>query len=86
MPLEDSRGPRRDQRCSDGIFSDGWRLVRKGGRVKAARVWFQHDKLIPYVGGYVHVQMNDYWCQEAIVYQRRYDGSSYIATVEPEKT
>lgn len=60
------RNPRSDTAAPDGIFSHGYRLVRPGGRVKAADTWFQHDALIPYVGDTVYVMMNDYWYSELI--------------------
>ena len=60
------RNPRSDTAAPDGIFSHGYRLVRPGGRVKAADTWFQHDALIPYVGTTVYVMVNDYWYSELI--------------------
>jgi hypothetical protein len=51
----------RDSRAFDGVFSEGYRLVRKGGRVKAAGVWFQSDLLLPYVGKSVFLANIDYW-------------------------
>ena len=50
----------------NGIFSEGYRLVRPGGRIKAADNWYQHDALIPYIGSTVYVMMNDYHYREII--------------------
>lgn len=65
--------PTPDGRALDGLVSDGERLVRKGGRVKFAGAWWQHDLLVPYVGRYVYLDNIDYWRVE----------SCSASTVEP---
>ena len=52
---------RRTYCAPDGIISEGWRAVRKGGRVKFAGLWWQSDKLIPYVGQDIWCHGQDYW-------------------------
>lgn len=56
-----------DRRCADGLFSSGWRKVKKGGRIKAAGNWYQNDRLKEIEGELVHVMMNCYWLSEIIV-------------------
>ena len=64
--MKDKDRSRRDSRAPDGIFSEGYRLVRPGGRIKAVDNWYQHDALIPHVGSTIFVMMNDYWYSEII--------------------
>lgn len=45
----------RDRRGAGGNIADGYRVVRKGGRVKFDRFTYQHGKLIPLVGDIVYV-------------------------------
>ena len=59
-----TNGYPRDVLAPDGIPEYGWRLVRKGGKVKIAKDYFQHDKLIPFIGKYIAFCVNDYWLQE----------------------
>lgn len=58
----------RDSRAADGIFSDGNRLVREGGRVKVAGMWFSSPNLLPFVGKTVFVANFDYWLTEGDAY------------------
>ena len=76
------RNPRSDTAASDGIFSHGYRLVRPGGRVKAADTWYQHDALIPYVGDTVYVMVNDYWYSELICITDDY-AKTHICNAKP---
>ena len=62
----------KDRRAWDGGFYAGWRLVRCGGRVKCVGYYWQHEKLIPFIGRKVWFVMNDYWMQDAIVYESMY--------------
>lgn len=58
-----------DVMCPDGVMDYGWRLVRKGGRVKAYGDYWQDDKLIPFVGQHVVVDSTHYWCTAIRVYR-----------------
>jgi len=64
------------------MFSDGLRLVRKGGRVKAAGQWFKSEKLLPYVGKQVAICNLEYWLSEADAHDAKY--GTFIATIKPE--
>lgn len=54
----------KDTRAPDGGIADGERYVRKGGRVKFSTVWWQSDKLLPFVGLPVDCGGMDYWRTE----------------------
>lgn len=54
----------KDIRAPDGVIANGERYVRKGGRVKFAGLWWQHDALIPFVGLPVDCGGMDYWQTE----------------------
>ena len=68
LPQPSERSRDRDRLAPDGLTAYGWRLVHKGGWVKMNKVWFQNDRLLPFVGRKIHVAMNDYWCREALAY------------------
>ena len=51
----------RDIRAPDGLFYAGWRMVRKGGRVKAGGAWYKSDRLLPFVGREIWVAIGEYW-------------------------
>lgn len=59
--------PYADRKCADGVFCDGWRKVKKGGKVKAAGVYYEHDSLKGIEGELVHVQMHGYWMEEVLI-------------------
>jgi hypothetical protein len=57
----------RDIYCADGIISHGERLVRKGGRISFGGYDVQDDKLLPWVGEWVFVTVDDYWFQAVCI-------------------
>jgi len=64
-----ANGLRNDVMCSDGVMDYGWRLVRKGGIIKAYGSNWQDNKLLPFVGQYVAVNSTHYWCTAINVYR-----------------
>ena len=54
----------------DGVPEYGFRLVRKGGRVKFAGEWWQHEDLRIFVGEFVVVRATEYWLQNTEVWTR----------------
>lgn len=72
-----------DRKAPDGVFSDGWRKVRRGGRIKCAGQWFESRALIPFVGDLVHVQVDDYWMQSVVVSVGRIGCAKYLCHAEP---
>ena len=75
-----------DKRCADGVFSHGERLVRKGGRIKAAGNWYQSNRIKGWVGRYVHVQMNDYWLSEILAFDYKTRKTVPVKIESKEKT
>lgn len=76
MTTKDQRRARRrnrrnefycDRFASDGVISNGWRIVRKGGRIKVAGQWWKSEHLEPIVGELVYFQVYDYWMEKLIV-------------------
>lgn len=59
----------KDRYCADGIISDGWRYVKKGGRVKIGGKYYHDPRLEEIVEEYVHVQINCYWMSEVIIFR-----------------
>jgi len=57
----------RDKRALDGALAEAERLIRPGGRIKYAGIWWQHDCLKEFVGHTVMV-CSDYWRQELSVF------------------
>ncbi len=51
----------KDTRAPDGVVAYGDRLVRIGGKIKYAGIWFQDDRLLPFVGDWVGVKSDGYW-------------------------
>jgi hypothetical protein len=57
----------RDRRAADGELAEAERIIRKGGRIKYAGIWWQHDRLKEFVGETVMV-CSDYWRTELDVF------------------
>jgi hypothetical protein len=53
-----------DAKAPDGIAADGWRQIRKGGRIKWRNSYWYHAELEPFTGCFVKVGNGDYWNQE----------------------
>lgn len=53
-----------DSHAPDGITAEGFRVVRSGGRVKFASVWWFGEKLKAHEGETVFCQGQDYFQQE----------------------
>ena len=51
----------KDHLAPDGRVDYGYRLVREGGRVKFDAMWFQDNRLLKYVGGWVALVSASYW-------------------------
>jgi hypothetical protein len=77
--------PYRDRRAPDGLFANGWRYVRKGGRVKVAGAWYAHEKLKEIVGEYVMVFMGDYWMGEVQIHRGACGCHGWYCNAEAEK-
>jgi hypothetical protein len=58
-----------DTHAQDGMMAGGWRVVRRGGWVKAFGYYWQHDDLLPYVGRRVWMSNSTYWRQECSAYR-----------------
>lgn len=69
-----------DGHAQDGITSEGFRVVRAGGRVKFASVWWFGEALKEHVGETVFCQGQDYWQQEMDV-SEAYRPSNHICRV-----
>lgn len=52
----------KDKRAADGELAEAERIIRKGGRIKYAGVWWQDDRLKEFEGCTVIV-CSDYWRQ-----------------------
>jgi len=65
----------RDVMCQDGVMDYGWRLVRSPGRVKAYSSWWESEKLIPFIGQYVVVNSEDFWCTAVNIYRNYPSGT-----------
>lgn len=55
-----------DGKADDGVFCDGWRRVRSGGKIKVAKGYYQDDRLIPWVGDDVFCSVPEYWFSSII--------------------
>jgi len=53
----------RDKRSPDRGLAEANRIIRSGGRIKYAGIWWQHDRLKDFVGHTVMV-CSDFWRQE----------------------
>lgn len=60
-----------DSHAPDGRMAGGWRIVKQGGWVKAFGAWWNHDRLIPFVGERVWIASADYWQTECDAYESR---------------
>ena len=56
-----------DKRCPDGVLAECYRVIRKHGRIKFGRLWWQSDELTPYVGETV-LLWPDYYFTELTVF------------------
>jgi hypothetical protein len=74
-----------DGHAPDGITSEGFRVVRSGGRVKFASVWWQSDALKPYEGETVFCQGQDYW-QTMMHVSTCHGGFNWLCNVTPLDT
>lgn len=74
-----------DRYCADGVISNGWRTVRKGGRVKFGAQWYINENLQHIVGEFVHVQMDDYWQIEVQILRGRIGCMKWFCNAKEEK-
>ena len=74
----------RDSRSPDGMINGGWRLVREGGWVKIFSVYWQHDKLLPFVGSRIWIDSNCYYNTECIAYRSRH--SHFLCRLENSRS
>ena len=72
---------RKDVLAPDGIVYFGQRIVRKGGRVKYAGSWWQHDKLLPFVGLEVGVRSEDYWITSITIWCYAYPDGKFLVEI-----
>ena len=56
-----------DRKAPDGGIANGWRKVKKGGRVKIGGAWYAHESLKAIVGELVNVQIGEYWGSYVLV-------------------
>ena len=78
------RDPYSDSRCADGVFADGWRRVKRGGRIKAGGMWYSADQLEEIVGELVHVFMGEYWQGHITVHRGRIGCQGYYCRADRE--
>jgi hypothetical protein len=57
----------KDKQAADGQLAECMRVVRKGGRIKYARIWWQDERLKAIEGKTVMV-CGDYWRTELDVF------------------
>jgi hypothetical protein len=56
-----------DKRCADGVLAECYRQIRKGGRIKFCKQWWQDDRLIEFEGETV-LLWPDYYITELTVF------------------
>lgn len=58
-----------DKRDEDGFVYHGYRLVRKGGKIKVDNTWYQHEKLEKLAGQTIFIyNTGSYWSTEYSCY------------------
>lgn len=63
----------------------GWRRVRIGGRVKFDNYWYQHPRLLPFVGDLVWCENGDIWSGTPIgIFATQFDHFICYAEIEKE--
>jgi len=77
------RTPSRTNVNSNGVLSDGQRLVRKTGVVKFGSAYFKHERLLPMVGGYVGVEATDPWFNFTVVVTVDHEFLCYAYLIDP---
>lgn len=58
---------RPDKRCEDGVLAECNRMVKKGGKIKFGKIWWQDDRLLPHVGEMAFL-WPDYYFTEITVF------------------
>jgi hypothetical protein len=56
-----------DSYAPDGVVANGWRIVRKGGKIKVNNSYWHSEKLETIVGEQVYFQVYDYWFEKLII-------------------
>ena len=75
----------KDRFASDGVISCGWRIVRRGGRIKVAGVWWSSSKLDPLAGELVHFQVYDYWMEKLLISRGAVGCRGYFCDALPQE-
>lgn len=73
----------RDKRCADGVLAECERIIRKGGRIKFGKLWWQHDDLIPYAGQVAMVWPDYYFTELSVFPNNRRDVSLKAYAFKP---
>lgn len=68
----------RPQHVVHGEIDYCQRLVRSNGRIKLDRRWWQDDRLIPFIGEFVGVHVEDYWHQSVSIFWPEYPSGDFI--------
>ena len=61
------RTRRPDKRCADGVLAECFRVIRKGGRIKFANLWWADERLAEFAGDTV-LLWPDYYLTELTVF------------------
>jgi ubiquinone/menaquinone biosynthesis C-methylase UbiE len=56
-----------DKRCADGVLAECYRVIRKGGRIKFANLWWKDERLAEFKGDTV-LLWPDYYMTELTVF------------------
>lgn len=71
-----------DRNAPDGIIAGGWRIVKKGGRIKFGGSWYEHESLKAIKGELVYVHMGEYWGTYIQVYRGVFSCTKWFCNAE----
>jgi hypothetical protein len=66
-----------DKRALDGQIAQCERIIRKGGRIKYAGIWWQHERLKDFEGHTVIV-CSDFWRSELDIFNLPTLGNRFL--------
>ena len=73
----------KDSFAQDRVVSNGWRIVRKGGRIKAAGSWWHAKELESIIGELVFFQIYDYWMEKVEIYRGTFANTIFFCNAKP---
>jgi hypothetical protein len=72
-----------DSYATDGVIANGWRTIRKGGKIKVDNTWWYAKELEDLVGELVYFSVYDYWMEKLQVQRGRIGCMSYYCDAKP---